>query len=58
MKSNFLAIRTRFDYNSEFADLYGHYYESQAMMQRGGEDWVKYNELFRDQLLDNQDLDG
>jgi hypothetical protein len=56
--AKYVINNTRFDYNSEFADLYGHYYESQAMMQRGGEDWKKYNELFRDQLLDNQDADG
>jgi len=24
-------------------DLYGHYYASQAMMNRGGQDWKKYN---------------
>jgi hypothetical protein len=49
---------TRFDYNGECCDLYGHYYESQAMMQLGGEDWKKYNSLFRDQLLANQNPDG
>jgi hypothetical protein len=49
---------TRFDYNTEYCDLYGHYYESQAMMQLGGEEWKQYNELFRDQLLNNQDADG
>ena len=48
----------KFDYNSEFCDLYGHYYESQAMMQRGGDEWKQYNDLFRDQLLQNQDADG
>ena len=28
------------------------------MMQRGGEEWKKYNEMFRDQLLNNQNADG
>ena len=56
--AKYVLENTRFDYNSEFCDLYGHYYESQAMMQRGGADWKQYNELFRDPLLDNQDADG
>ncbi len=56
--SKYVLDNTKFDYNSEFCDLYGHYYESQAMMQRGGEDWKQYNEIFRDQLLQNQNDDG
>jgi hypothetical protein len=56
--AKYLLENTKFDYNTEFSDLYGHYYESQAMMQRGGEDWTKYNALFRDQVLNNQDADG
>ena len=28
------------------------------MMQRGGSEWDQYNELFRDQLLNNQEADG
>ncbi len=54
----YLLENTRFDYNSAFSDLYGHYYESQAMMQIGGPGWQTYNRLFRDQLLNNQDPDG
>jgi hypothetical protein len=42
----------------EYADLYGHYYEAQAMMNRGGEQWKWYNDMFRDQLLKNQNTDG
>lgn len=56
--ADYVLANTRFDYNSEFSDLYGHYYESQAMMQFGGEHWAKYNALFRDQLLNNQEADG
>lgn len=56
--AKYILANTRFDYNSEFCDLYGHYYESQAMMQRGGAEWQQYNDLFRDQLLSNQDADG
>jgi hypothetical protein len=56
--AKYILENTKFDYNTEFCDLYGHYYESQAMMQRGGEEWQKYNEIFRDQLISNQDADG
>ncbi|MES2658721.1 MAG: prenyltransferase/squalene oxidase repeat-containing protein [Verrucomicrobiota bacterium] len=56
--AKYVMENTKFDYNTEFSDLYGHYYESQAMMQRGGEEWKQYNSLFRDQLLNNQDSDG
>ena len=56
--AKYVLANTKFEYNTRFCDLYGHYYESQAMMQRGGEDWKKYNNLFRDQLLNNQDTDG
>jgi hypothetical protein len=56
--AKYVMDNTRFDYNGECCDLYGHYYESQAMMQLGGEDWKKYNSLFRDQLLANQNPDG
>jgi len=56
--AKYVTANTRFDYNGANCDLYGHYYESQAMMQRGGNDWNQYNALFRDQLLNNQDADG
>lgn len=56
--AKYVLENTKFDYNTEFCDLYGHYYESQAMMNRGGDEWKKYNDLFRDQLLNNQLPDG
>ena len=56
--ADYIMKESKFDYNSEFCDLYGHYYESQAMMNYGGEEWKKYNDMFRDQLLNNQDPDG
>ncbi|NNC90666.1 MAG: hypothetical protein HKN82_19585, partial [Akkermansiaceae bacterium] len=34
------------------------YYHSQAMINHGGEAWDKYNKLFRDELLKNQNDDG
>ena len=56
--AEYVLKNSKFDYNTTFADLYGHYYESQAMIQRGGAEWKKYNDMFRDQLLNNQDADG
>jgi hypothetical protein len=56
--AKYISEKSKFDYNTEFADLYAHYYESQAMIQRGGAEWKKYNDMFRDQLLNNQDTDG
>lgn len=55
----YILENTKLDYMSkESSNLYAHYYESQAMMQRGGDEWAKYNKLFRDQILNNQDSDG
>lgn len=54
----YIKENTKFDWNTEDSDLYAHYYESQAMMQAGGDDWKFYNDLFRDQLLNNQNPDG
>jgi hypothetical protein len=54
----YIEKKSKFDYNSADCDLYGHYYEGQAMMNRGGEQWKKYNAMFRDQILNNQNPDG
>ncbi len=56
--AKYIVGNSKFNYNSEHADLYGHYYESQAMMQSGGGDWTFYNAMYRDQLLKNQNGDG
>jgi len=48
----------KFDYDGKDSNLYSHYYESQAMMARGGSEWRKYNEVFRDQLIHSQNPDG
>ncbi len=56
--ARYIEEKSKFDFNTPFADLYGHYYESQAMMNRGGAQWTKYNNMFRDQLLKNQNEDG
>ena len=54
----YIKDNTKFDWNTDDSDLYNHYYESQAMMQAGGPNWKFYNDLFRDQLLNNQNPDG
>ena len=56
--AKYVLSNTRFEYNTEYCGLYGHYYESQAMMQRGGDEWKQYNGMFRDELLKNQAADG
>lgn len=37
-------------------DLYAHYYEAQAMMNRGGEEWKHYNGMMRDEVLKTKSL--
>jgi hypothetical protein len=54
----YIKENTKLYWDTEDSDLYCHYYESQAMMQAGGDDWKFYNDLFRDQLLNNQNPDG
>ncbi len=56
--ARYIENETKFDYDGEHSDLYAHYYEAQAMINRGGEQWKKYNALFRDELLQNQNADG
>ena len=54
----YLDKEAKFDWKNGPANLYEHYYNSQAMINHGGDSWKKYNLLFRDQLLDNQNADG
>lgn len=56
--ARYILRKAKLDYNGEESDLYAHYYHSQAMMQRGAEQWKKYNQMFRDQILLNQNEDG
>ncbi|MBT8036264.1 MAG: terpene cyclase/mutase family protein [Verrucomicrobiae bacterium] len=53
----YIHKNTAFDWD-ESANLYYHYYNAQAMINRGGEAWKDYNEMFRDVLLENQKNDG
>ncbi|YCM44256.1 hypothetical protein V2O64_23395 [Verrucomicrobiaceae bacterium 227] len=54
----FIEDEMKFDWNTADSDLYGHYYAVQAMINHGGKAWEKYNKLFRDQVLNNQNKDG
>ena len=49
---------TKLKWGTADCNLYAHYYEAQAMMNRGGKDWQKYNTLMRDEVLKNQKPDG
>ena len=53
-----LRKNVKFDYHTADAELYQQYYNAQAMINRGGEDWNFYNKIFRDQILKNQNADG
>lgn len=46
------------DYRHEKADLYAWYYNTQACLMVGGAAWNKWNRLFEDQLIKNQNPDG
>jgi hypothetical protein len=56
--AKYINKNTKLKWGTPHVDLYGHYYEAQAMMNRGGEDWKKYNALMRDEVLKNQLPDG
>ena len=47
-----------FEWDKENSNLYYHYYNAQAMINRGGNEWDEYNKIFRDELLKNQQEDG
>lgn len=54
----YIRKNSKFDYNGADSDLYGKYYEAQAMINAGGPDWKAFNSMFRDQILNNQNPDG
>ena len=54
----YIRKNTEFDWEDESSNLYYHYYNAQAMINRGGDDWDDYNALFRDKLLAAQNEDG
>ena len=54
----YLDKNAKFDWKNGPCNLYEHYYNGQAVMNNGGAAWKKYNLLFRDQVLENQNKDG
>jgi len=54
----YLKNNTDFKWGSPNANLYYHYYNAQAMINYGGATWKKYNNGFRDELLEAQSDDG
>lgn len=54
----YISENSKFSFKSNDANLYEHYYSSQAMINHGGQPWKQYNELFRDELLKAQLKDG
>jgi|688.fasta_scaffold99181_3 hypothetical protein len=56
--ADYILKNSKFDYDGERADLYAHYYESQAMIQMGGKHWEEYNKMFSREVLKGQDSDG
>lgn len=55
---NFIDKNMKFDWTGVDADIYGHYYAAQCMINYGGTYWTKYNKMFRDQVLQAQHKDG
>ncbi len=54
----YISANTAFKWDDASSNLYYHYYNAQAMINHGGTAWKKYNRLFRDELLKNQEKDG
>jgi len=56
--AKYILENSKFDYNGVDSNLYAHYYESQAMINRGGKEWETYNTMFKDQLITSQNPNG
>ena len=54
----YIDENAKFSFAKKDANVYEHYYCSQAMINHGGAQWTKYNKLIRDELLKNQKADG
>ena len=54
----FVDDNMKFGWNTPDADLYGHYYAAQCMINFGGDAWERYNKKFRDEVLNNQRPNG
>lgn len=57
--AEYIRENTKFvSFGDKSANLYYHYYNAQAMINVGGEDWKWYNNLVRDKIIDAQQPDG
>lgn len=54
----YIRANAAFKWTEDNSNLYYRYYNAQAMINYGGKDWTFYNDLFRDELLRNQNEDG
>lgn len=54
----YIDNNAKFSFANSDTNLYEHYYNTQAMINHGGDSWKNYNKLFRDELLKNQRDDG
>jgi len=54
----YLSKNMAFKWGTASANLYYEYYNAQAMINHGGKEWEKYNNLFRDELINKQQKDG
>ncbi len=54
----YISQNSKFAFNERHSDIYGHYYDAQAMINHGGREWDQYNDMIRDELLKNQERDG
>lgn len=57
--AEYIRGNTKFaSFNDKSANLYYHYYNAQAIINVGGDDWKWYNELVRDKIIEAQQDDG
>jgi hypothetical protein len=54
----YIMENTKFEWGAPSSNLYYSYYNAQATMNEGGNDWKKYNEMFREPLLKAQASNG
>ncbi len=54
----YVSENSDFKWGADSARLYYHYYNAQALINHGGEEWEEYNARFRDELIKGQNPDG
>lgn len=56
--ATYLGNKSRFNFHGEDCDLYGQFFESAAMLLRGGDAWKLHQARVMPQLIENQNPDG